>query len=192
MNKKILVGVTTLGLMLAYALPFSVGTSYVKEVDAAQSDYYLKIEGVDGEAVSKGHEKEMQLMSWSFGASNPSSMKPGSGMGAGKVSMQDFHFTKMIDKASPILFMKLATGEHLKKATVTVAKPSSDGKSLTFMTYTFEDVLVTSWQNSADPLIEEVSFTFQKIMVEYKPQKADGSLDVAVKAGWDIKTNKGF
>jgi hypothetical protein len=26
--------------------------------------------------------------------------------------------------------------------------------------------------------------------VEYKAQKADGSLDAAVTAGWDVKTNK--
>ena len=191
MNKKILAGVTALGLMLAYMLPFSVSYGHVNEAQASQSDYYLKLDGIDGEATAKDHDKEMQLMSWSLGASNPTSVGS-SGMSSGKVHMQDFHFTKMVDKASPILFMKLATGEHLKKAVITVSKPNSDGKSSTFMTYTFTDVLVTSWQNSADPLIEEVAFTFQKIQVEYKPMKADGTLDAAVKAGWDIKTNKSF
>ena len=189
MNKKILASFTMLALVAAYVLPFSVNFGKVPEAQASQSDYYLKIDGIDGESTTKDHDKEIQVMSWSFGASNPTTVGSG-GMGAGKVHMQDFHFTKMVDKASPMLFKALATGQHIKKATVTVSKPSSDGKSVLFMTYTFEDVMVSSWQNSADPLIEEVSFTFQKIMIEYKPQKADGTLDAAVKAGWDVKANK--
>jgi type VI secretion system secreted protein Hcp len=35
-----------------------------------------------------------------------------------------------------------------------------------------------------------MSFAFAKCKVEYKPQKADGSLDAAVTGGWDVKANK--
>ena len=96
MNKKILAGVTMLGLMFAYALPFSVDYGEVKEASAAQSDYFLKIDTIEGESNAQGHEKENQIMSWSFGASNPSTVGAGSGMGAGKVQFQDFHFTKRL------------------------------------------------------------------------------------------------
>ena len=34
------------------------------------------------------------------------------------------------------------------------------------------------------------SLNFAKIEFEYKPQKADGTADAAVKGGWDIKANK--
>jgi type VI secretion system secreted protein Hcp len=35
-----------------------------------------------------------------------------------------------------------------------------------------------------------VSLNYSKMEVEYKAQKADGSLDGGIKAGWDTKGNK--
>jgi type VI secretion system secreted protein Hcp len=35
--------------------------------------------------------------------------------------------------------------------------------------------------------IDQVSFNFTKIEVSYAPQKADGSLDAAIPAGYDLK-----
>lgn len=56
-------------------------------------DYYLKIDGVQGESTDQQHPGEIQLESWSFGESNPVSPAPGgAGIGAGKVHMQDFRF----------------------------------------------------------------------------------------------------
>ena len=37
-----------------------------------------------------------------------------------------------------------------------------------------------------------MSFNFAKIEVEYKPQKADGSLGAPVEFRYDLKTNKTF
>ncbi len=187
MNKKILAAVAALGLLASYAVPLSVVPAIVS---AASSDYYLKIDGVDGEAAVKGHEKEIDIMSWSWGVSQTSTMSSGGGMGAGKVNFQDLHITKMVDKATPVLFKMAATGQHIKKAELKVLRPSPDGKEMQYMIYTFEDVMVTSWQNSADPLVEEISLNFAKVSMEYTPQKPDGKLDTAVKAGYDLKMNK--
>jgi len=35
-----------------------------------------------------------------------------------------------------------------------------------------------------------VSFNFSKLRVEYKAQRADGSLESPSRAGWDLKQNK--
>jgi type VI secretion system secreted protein Hcp len=37
-----------------------------------------------------------------------------------------------------------------------------------------------------------VSLSFGKIQVEYKEQKADGSLGASTKVGWDVKKNQKF
>ena len=70
------------------------------------------------------------------------------------------------------------------------SKRSADGKELQYMTYTLTDVMVTSVSNSGDPHMEEFSLNYTKIEFDYKPQKADGTLDASVKSGWDIKANK--
>ena len=40
--------------------------------------------------------------------------------------------------------------------------------------------------------MDSFSLNFSKIQVEYKQQKADGSLGASIKAGWDVKNNKKF
>ena len=37
--------------------------------------------------------------------------------------------------------------------------------------------------------MDQISLNFSKIEFEYKAQKADGSLDSPVKAGYDVKQN---
>ena len=38
--------------------------------------------------------------------------------------------------------------------------------------------------------MDQLSLNFTKIEFDYKPQKADGSLDSPVKGGYDLKANK--
>jgi type VI secretion system secreted protein Hcp len=62
-----------------------------------------------------------------------------------------------------------------------------------YLSWTFADVLVTSYQTSGsggDISMDSVSLAFSKVRVEYRAQKADGSLDAPVVAGWDAKANK--
>ena len=188
MNKKILASATMFALVLAYVLPFSVDTANVPEASAAQSDYYLKLDGIDGEVVDRGHEKEMRISSWSLGASNPTSVGSG-GMSAGKVNFQDLSVMKSIDKATPMLFLACASGKHIPKATLFVVRPSAS-RPTTYMTYTFTDIMVTSCKQSADPLMEEISFSYGKIEMSYTPMTNDGTSGTPIVAGWDLGKNK--
>ena len=178
--------------VLLMALVFGViATMSLSSAYAASADYFLKIDGVDGESSDDKHKDQIEILSWSWGASNTSSMGAGGGGGAGKVSMQDFHFTHSVDKSSPKLFMALATGEHYKQVTLSVRKAGGDQQD--YLTFTFSDVLVTSLNASAgmgDPVpTEQVSLNFSKIEMAYKPQSADGTRSIPITASWDLKTN---
>lgn len=159
----------------------------------AAVDYFLKIEGIDGESTDHKHKNEIDLQSWSWGESNSGSGHAGGGHGSGKVVMQDFHFTMHINKATPKLFLACATGEHIKKATLTCRKAGKEQQE--YMKVTFSDILVSSYQSGgssgSDVLpVEQISLNFAKVEFEYKPQKQDGTLDSAMKAGYDMKLNK--
>ncbi len=191
MNKKILASATMFALVLAYVLPFSIDARNVPEVSAAMSDYYLKLDGIDGEVVDRGHENGMRISSWSFGASNPTSVGSG-GMSAGKVNFQDMSVMKSVDKATPALFKVCASGKRIAKAELSVVKPSATGVGLTFMKYTLTDLTCTSFKNSADPLTESLSFNYAKIEMSYTPMTSDGTAGKPVTASWDLKANKAF
>lgn len=155
-------------------------------------DYYLKIEGVDGESTDAKHKNEIDVQSWSWGESQPGSAGYGSGAGAGKVQMQDFHFVMKVNKASPKLMLACATGEHIKKAVLTCRK--AGGEQQDYLTFTFTDVLVSSYQtggSAGDTVpVDQISLNFAKIEYEYKEQKPDGSLGSPIKVGYDLKANK--
>jgi type VI secretion system secreted protein Hcp len=158
----------------------------------AQSDYFLKIDGIEGESGDHKHKGEIELESWSWGETNSGSSGHGGGAGSGKVSMQDFHFVMKINKASPKLLEACATGQHIKSCLFTARKAGGDQHE--FLKIKFTDVLISSYQtggsNGSTDIIEQISFNFSKIEQEYKEQKADGSLGGAIKAGYDVKANK--
>ena len=159
-------------------------------------DYFLKIDGIDGESTNIEHKGEIEIQSFSFGSSNPTSFNSrGGGTSAGKVSMQDFHFVMSVNKASPQLMLACATGQHIKTATLAATK-STDLKSPgDFLVWTFTDLLISSYQtggSSASDVVpaDQISLAFSKIEIEYKPQNPDGTFGSIVSAGWDLRLNE--
>jgi type VI secretion system secreted protein Hcp len=155
-------------------------------------DYFLKLEGVDGESQDHAHKNEIQLLSWSFGATQGGAMGVGGGGGVGKVQMNDFHVVKLVDKASPKLLLACANGEHIKKAVMIARKAGKEQQE--YLKITLSDVLVSGYHTSGSGHsglpVDEISLNFGKIEVEYKEQKPDGSLGGIIKAGYDLKQNK--
>jgi len=79
-------------------------------------DYFLKLDGIQGEAQDKTHKLEIEIESFSWGAVQAGTAAIGGGMGAGRVQMQDFHFVMRVNKSSPKLMLACATGDHIKSA----------------------------------------------------------------------------
>lgn len=158
----------------------------------AAVDYFLKIDGVDGESTDSKHKGEIELESFSWGASQSGTKGAGTGLASGKVSVQDFQFSMKISKASPKLFASCCTGDRFKTAVLVARKAGKMQQE--YMKMTLSDCLVSKYQAAGSQSeilpIDQISLSFSKIEVEYKEQKADGSLAGATKAGWDLKINK--
>src|SRR5215475_13103807 len=156
-------------------------------------DYFLKIEGIDGESHDHKHKGSIDVDSWSWGETQSGTHAAGGGGGAGKVSMQDFHFVMKVNRASPELMLACAEVRHIKEATLICRKAGKEQQE--FFCVKMTDLLVSSFQTGGSghsDIIptDQVSVNFAQIEFAYKPQKADGTLDAAVKTGWDVKANK--
>jgi type VI protein secretion system component Hcp len=135
-------------------------------------DAFIKIDGVT-ENLPGG---QLQVESFSFGVSNSGTGGTiGSGSGAGKVMFQDFTFTSVAGKQSPLLFKSSIAGAGNRNATLTVTDKAEP------LVIRFSDVLISSYKfdegaalsqkcfegsAAADRLgapMESVSFNFQKI-----------------------------
>jgi type VI secretion system secreted protein Hcp len=156
------------------------------------SGIFAKIGNIKGESLDSKHKGEVELLSWSWGVAQSGTMAQGGGGGEGKASFHDFNFTHHIDKASPVLLKACATGEHIKEATITVRKAGKGQQE--FLIIKMNDVIITSVDLSgtgdAPASAAHVALQFAKVDLEYKPQKADGSLDAGLHFKYDIKGNK--
>lgn len=156
-------------------------------------DMFLKITDVRGESKDKEHKDEIAIESFSWGATQLGTSSHGTGAGAGKVSMNDFHFVMRNNSASPTLFLFCANGKHLKEAKLTCRK--AGGKQEKFLEVTMSDVLVSSFQTggsgAGEVPMDQISLNYSKIEIDYLAQDEKGITKSAGKKWWDMKTNTG-
>ena len=144
-------------------------------------DMFLMVKGakggvIKGEVLDAAHKGEIDVLSWSWGMHSRPAL--GGGGATGKAAVHELKVVKRVDSASTALMSALRTNEAIVKAVLTLRKA---GKSqLEYLKITIEQGRVTSLtidagdkSGSAD-LFENVSFSFNKISVEYVPQGQDG------------------
>jgi len=131
---------------------------------------------IKGEAQDTQHKDEIEVLSWSWGMQGKPSL--GGGAASGKASMHDLKIVKRVDSASTALMLALRTNEPITKAVLTLRKA---GKSqVEYMKVTIEQGRVMSLSidggdsNGTADVLERVTFSFNKIEVEYVPQGKDG------------------
>ena len=154
-------------------------------------DMFLKIDGVAGEAQDKTHKEEIDVLAWSWGASNSGTTHMGSGSGGGKANVQDLSVTKYVDSSSARLLQACVTGEHFASANLVCRKA---GKTpLEYIKLDLTDVIVTSVSTGGsggeDRLTENVTLNFGHLHHQYIPQKLDGTGDAAKEFKYDIAAN---
>jgi len=148
---------------------------------------YLIIDGRPGPSTSK--QNAIDILSFSFGASQTHVIGPGSSGGetrAGRANLHDVSIMKVVDKVSPLLFDDCVTGNILKKVDIIYDKPMGDDQQDYYKIH-MENALITSIQHSgsSENPVESISFAYQKIKLSYNPEK-DGSLQGFIDKGFDV------
>jgi type VI secretion system secreted protein Hcp len=144
-------------------------------------DMFLMVKGakhgvIKGESPDTQHKDEIEVLSWSWGMQAKPSI--GGGSATGKATINDLKIVKRVDSASTALMQALRQNEPIQKAVLTLRKA---GKSqLEYLKITIEQGRVTSLivdagdTSGSAEIFERVSFSFNKIDVEYVPQGKDG------------------
>jgi len=150
-------------------------------MSAGAGDMFMSVKGakggvIKGESQDDAHKGEIEVLSWSWGMHARPSL--GGGGASGKAAVHELKIVKKIDSASTALMSALRTNELIVKGLLTVRKAGT--KPLEFLKITIEQGRVTSINLDAGDagggagLVEHVSFSFNKISVEYVPQGKDG------------------
>ncbi len=157
------------------------------------SDIFIKIGDIEGESQDETYKDWIDVLSWSWGATQSGSAHYGMGGGDGKVAVQDFNFVKRVDRASTNLFVKCCEGSHFPKVNVVMRKAGGDSP-VEYLKFEMERVLVSSISTGSstgeDGVTEQIGLNFETLKMEYTPQSEDGSAEASMDAGWDIPKNK--
>jgi type VI secretion system secreted protein Hcp len=154
-------------------------------------DAFLKIDGVNGESTRAGFEQQIELLSFSWGATNTATIgSSGAGGGSGKATVSSFNCLKSTDAASPTLFQGCCSGRHYATAKVTLRKAGGDSP-VDYLVYDFVNVYVDSiqWSGSSggdDRPTESLGISFGKVTVTYTGQSASGAAASPVVGSWDL------
>jgi type VI secretion system secreted protein Hcp len=162
------------------------------------TNIFLKIETPDikGESSHKGHEAQIEVLSWSHGVSQPTSpVRSTAGSGTvERANHMDLNFTKYVDIASTDLIKHCWAGTHFGKLTLAQYRSAgNDTKDVEFLTVELEDVVISSYQIGAgggDIPIENVSLAYGKVTYKYDPADAKTGAKKGNKpVSHDLKTN---
>jgi type VI secretion system secreted protein Hcp len=153
-------------------------------------DYFLKLDGIQGESQDANHKDEIQIMSWSWGASQVSSVAGTGGSGAGKVDCSDYSIMAYFDKSTPKFFKSIAAGTHIKNGTMSAIKSGAEGKP--YLKVDFGEMFVTSLQISGSSEVPTVSisFSYNQIKIDYSVQDENGNLKSTGPIQYSTKENK--
>jgi len=153
-------------------------------------DCFVKIDGVESEATAKGHEKEIDALSWSWHVHQPSAVGSGvGGMAKGKAVPGEFVFTHHYDKASPIIAKYAFNGKHFPKIVATCAQAGEGQKD--FLVITMKECMILHCApsgSSGGDVVETVTLGYSEIEFDYKAMDSKGTLGGSVKFSHNVNT----
>lgn len=127
---------------------------------------------IEGSCDMSGREGTMLIEGFEHDVTIP--RDPQTGLSTGKRVHGPFKVIKVFDKASPLLYKALCTGEHFKNVTLKWYRISPKGQEEHYFTHELEDAILVQmkpWMpNCLDPSteslthMEDLLFTYRKIV----------------------------
>lgn len=159
-QKKLRIVVFIMGFLM-----LTVGVAF------ADFDVFLMIEGIEGKSKVDSHQTDWTEI---IGMVHPSRMESGAAGSrnarTGKVEFNDFSIVKDLDKATPKLADKVASGEVVPKVTLELRRTGGDKQ--VFLKITMTQVKITSIRpagGSVKAKMERVTFKYKTLKWELVP-----------------------
>lgn len=183
---KAMKSIPTLSRTLALTVPavaLTLGGAH------AASDYLLEIDGIKGESKAEKHKDAIEIESFSWGATN-----------TGTAKAITLTLGKRLDKSSPQLFLRCATGEHIPTVKIVCKKATPEGET-DYYVVTLSDCLVSSFQSTGggggsggtagDTVpTDQISLNYTKIHWTYIRRDDAGQVETT-EAGFDFSKTGG-
>jgi type VI secretion system secreted protein Hcp len=153
--------------------------------------YFLKIDGVSGDATAKGFEGWFSIDGYDIGVQNTASFSTGGGGGAGKAVFSPLTVDIHSLAGLSTLFGDVASGRHIKFVELVGAASIKD-QSVNVYDVKLSDVLVSSFANDpgANGVETSLSFNYSKISLTDQPVTGHGLLGAPQTFSFDVSELK--
>ncbi len=167
----------------------------LKEGDASKCedkimalDFYVQIDGIDGQSNDKGHSKWIEAIAFSHGAKQQIASERATSV-AGRGVFEEFAFVHEVDKATPKIQQFCMSGQKIDKVKIEVCSAVA-GIQTPVYEVTLEQVKIIGAHIEAGageqpPVVERVSLAAGKATWKATAIKPDGSKDGAVEANFN-------
>ena len=157
---------------------------------------YVKIDGIPGECLESNHKDWIEILPFNHHIRQPDSVtaKSAGGATSGGSEHDNFAVSKLMDKASPLLYQFCCAGKHIDNVLLHLVRKSGD-TDVVYMEITLQEAIVASVSPGAHVSeefpSESVTFNYGKIKWIYTQQmRQGGSAGGKTPAGWDLKQDK--
>lgn len=165
--------------------------------EAAAVDYFLEVDGINGQATAPGHTGQINLLNFTLQGFQRNLLTVAGG--AASPALAQCRPVQLIiptDQSWPLLFKACMTGQHIKKVAIHAdyTPDGPIGPVGTFLTITLEDVVVASVEANGDRTAtgeptEVVSLSFSSLSFSFKPLMGN-ALGSPVTTRFNLNTNK--
>ncbi|MCA9260513.1 MAG: type VI secretion system tube protein Hcp [Planctomycetales bacterium] len=123
---------------------------------------YLKVADIEGDFTDAIHSGWSELLTYDISVQNAGWT---SGTHQTTPSLSDMYVTKFTDKASPLLFRAVLTGEHFSEARIEVRDPAAP---TSYIEWWFQDVVISAYNTVFDEQsVELIAIDFGWLSYDY-------------------------
>ena len=158
-------------------------------------DFFIKLDGIDGQSADKNHAKWIEVIDFSHGSKQSVTLARGADV-AGRGEFDAFSFTHLVDKATPKLQQYCMNGQKVSKVEFHVCRAIA-GTQVVVYEVKMENVKIAKATVKASQVaegadseaIEEVDLVAGKMTWKVTPIKPDNTKDGAIEASFDQIAN---
>jgi type VI secretion system secreted protein Hcp len=155
---------------------------------------FLKIDQIDGESQDSRHNKEIEVLNWSWtmGSSDSSTSPAGSGAAA-RITVLPFTFSHYVDAASPHIMKNCLQGVRIPKVILSITT-SGTRNDIDYLKLTFEQAIFSTVMLSSPDInsrsVESVTMLYTKVQEDYIPIKANGNAGPAISFSYNFERTR--
>jgi type VI secretion system secreted protein Hcp len=138
--------------------------------------WFLNMSSTPVEPHGSDYKDLIRIESWSFEIDPANKANSQNESSTRKAILRDIIVTRATDSASPLLFQKCVTGEHMQKVTLEYFKSDTDTKP--YLQYKLKNAFISSYSlGGGDLPMETFTLNFNKLKLKYKVQTDTSDTD---------------